>query len=218
MKTLKLPRLALVATIALCSAAVATAAHSQHEPPPRARVRRSQPRRWRAPPSAAPADSPRPLARPLPPGPALPGWRTARPRKRAVARCHAASSQRTGGGAIPRRLLLMNPPPQPDHDPALRALLQAVHSTHPAPSLPPRFQEGVWLRIDRDERRSPTVAPAWWEQLLPSLFRPAYAAAGLATVMIAGIWLGLRDANTRRDQSERTRYVAAVSPFHRTAP
>jgi hypothetical protein len=104
---------------------------------------------------------------------------------------------------------IMIPPPDPIPDPELRALLRAAH---PAPSLPPRFQEGVWRRLERSERSNPT--PGWFESFVAGLLRPAYASIGLAAVMVAGVGLGLRDTEVSNLMTEQARYLAAVSPLH----
>lgn len=103
----------------------------------------------------------------------------------------------------------MNPPPAPNSDPELSKLLRAAH---PAPSLPPRFQEGVWRRLERSERPIPTVA--WVDRLIATLFRPAYASLGLAAVLLAGVWTGSRGDAIQGRRTEQARYLAAVSPLH----
>lgn len=110
----------------------------------------------------------------------------------------------------------MNPPNPNMDDPKLRALLREAH---PAPVLPPRFQEGVWNRLERAERPTKKASPlGWLEQFVRSVLRPTYATASLAAVMFAGAWLGIREGDGRAYRAEQTRYIAAVSPFHRTAP
>lgn len=103
----------------------------------------------------------------------------------------------------------MNPATEPTPDPELRALLRAAH---PAPSLPPRFQEGVWRRLERNELPKPIAG--WFEQWVRGLFRPAYASIGVAAVMVAGVGLGLRDTEASNLRTEQARYLAAVSPLH----
>lgn len=105
----------------------------------------------------------------------------------------------------------MNPSPAPNSDPELSNLLRRAHA---APSLPPRFQEGVWRRLERSQQPSPPVA--WFELLVGRLFRPAYASIGLAAVMFAGGWLGSHGAEVEGRRTEQARYLAAVSPLHRT--
>lgn len=103
----------------------------------------------------------------------------------------------------------MNASPDPTPDPELRALLRAAH---PSPDLPPRFQEGVWQRLERNERSRPSRSG--FDSFVAGLLRPAYASIGLAAVMLAGIGLGLRDNAIGNLRTERARYLAAVSPLH----
>lgn len=103
----------------------------------------------------------------------------------------------------------MNTSPEPTPDPALRELLRAAH---PAPDLPPRFQESVWRRLDRNELPKPTAG--WFEAFAAGLLRPAYASIGLAAVMVAGVGLGLRATEASNLRTEQARYLAAVSPLH----
>ena len=110
----------------------------------------------------------------------------------------------------------MNPPPPNADDPKLRALLR---DAHPSPELPPRFQEGVWRLLDRAGRRGVASGSAgWMEVLVRGLLRPTYATAGLVALMFAGVWLGVREGETRLHRVEQAHYVAAVSPFHRAVP
>jgi hypothetical protein len=110
----------------------------------------------------------------------------------------------------------MNHPDSNADDPKLTAMLQEAH---PAPALPPRFQEGVWQRLERAERQTKKASPlGWLEQFVRNVLRPTYATASLAAVMFVGAWLGIRDGDGQVYRAERTRYLAAVSPFHRTAP
>ena len=105
----------------------------------------------------------------------------------------------------------MKTPNSDSNDPALRAMLRAAH---PAPSLPPRFQEGVWKRLERVETtENKARSGGWLEQLVRRMLQPAYATAMLTAVMLAGTWMGVRDGDQAIDHVERGRYVAAVSPF-----
>ena len=110
----------------------------------------------------------------------------------------------------------MNSPPPNADDPKLRALLREAH---PRPELLPRFQEGVWQRLDRVGRRRESAASNGWIQaLVRGMFRPVYATLGLVAVLFTGVWLGVPDGETRLHRAEKARYLAAVSPFHRTLP
>jgi len=95
----------------------------------------------------------------------------------------------------------MNPDPGSNRcsgeasDDKLREVLRAVR---PLPSLPPRFQENVWRRIEDSEA--------------PVKSGPRFAYATIATLMLAGVLLGTyRGAQTAR-QTEQARYLAAVAP------
>ncbi len=109
----------------------------------------------------------------------------------------------------------MNPPNPIEDDDVLRS---ALKDAHPTASLPPRFQEGVWSRIGRAERLESARGTCGWESWLAQMLRPAWISAGLAGIMLAGIWVGIRDGDSRALQVGRNRYLAAVSPMHRPAP
>lgn len=109
----------------------------------------------------------------------------------------------------------MNLPDPNADDPKLRTLLREAH---PAPVLPPRFQEGVWQRLERSERPTKSASSiGWLEQFIRGVLRPAYATGGLAIMMVVGTWFGIRDGEGQASRDGQTRYIAAVSPFHRTS-
>jgi hypothetical protein len=98
---------------------------------------------------------------------------------------------------------------EPD-DARLHSLLGEARS---APPLPPRFQEAVWRRIERDglSAAGPSV-PVWLDRAVGWLLRPRIAMAGLAAlVLVSGLAGGLSTLNTAR-QSAQARYLAAVAP------
>jgi hypothetical protein len=107
---------------------------------------------------------------------------------------------------------MKTPQPEPD-DQALRRLLREAD---PSAELPPRFRESVWHRIEV-ARREPRENPGWLESLVALLFRPAFATAGLAILMIAGGFLGAQSGRARVEQEAQARYVALVSPLSRVA-
>jgi hypothetical protein len=104
-------------------------------------------------------------------------------------------------------------------DAGLDALLQ---EWKPKASLPPRFQEQVWCRIERAESApAPTVTlaqlfAAWLATKLP---RPALATAYVAVLIVIGAGVGWSQA---RQESERVstelgaRYAQAVDPYQPT--
>ncbi len=82
-----------------------------------------------------------------------------------------------------------------------------------SPSLPPRFQENVWRRIEDAEATARSgKSVAWLEALVALVLRPGFACAALAALMLAGISLGAYSgAQSARHEAE-ARYVASVAP------
>lgn len=92
----------------------------------------------------------------------------------------------------------------PDNRP-LHALLR---ESRPAPGLPPRFQENVWHRIARVPRTSPVAT--WAEALIALLFRPRFAFATVAVLLMLGGFLGSLDGTAQARQAAQDRYLGAV--------
>ncbi|MBE0542875.1 MAG: hypothetical protein IH623_16110 [Verrucomicrobia bacterium] len=94
-------------------------------------------------------------------------------------------------------------------DARLSALL---HESRAAPALPPRFQEGVWRRIERAEAQSSANGNSWLDALIQMVFRPRLAFAAVAALVLAGALLGVREGvNTARHDAQ-ARYLATVAP------
>jgi len=111
-----------------------------------------------------------------------------------------------GGGQNPAALEPMNENMNPD-DAKLGALLR---ESRVSPSLPPRFQENVWRRIEDAE--APVKSGSWLDAFAALVLRPRFAYATVAALMVAGVLLGTyRGAQTVK-QTEQTRYLAAVAP------
>ena len=95
-------------------------------------------------------------------------------------------------------------------DEKLRALLR---ESRLSPSLPPRFQENVWRRIE--DAQAPARSGesiTWLETLVALMLRPRFAYAAFAALMLAGISLGAHSgAQSARHEAE-ARYVASVAP------
>ena len=95
-------------------------------------------------------------------------------------------------------------------DEKLGALLRASRAT---PTLPPRFQENVWRRIE--DAAAPVQSGesiTWLEALVALLLRPRFAYATVAALMLGGIVLGAYNgAQTARHDAE-VRYVTSVAP------
>jgi hypothetical protein len=95
-------------------------------------------------------------------------------------------------------------------DAKLGALLR---ESRVSPALPPRFQEGVWRRIEEAVAPAKSTAGiAWLDALVTLMLRPRLALATATVLIIAGALLGVRDGNQMAHQDAQTRYLAAVAP------
>ena len=95
-------------------------------------------------------------------------------------------------------------------DAKLSTLLRASRT---APALPPRFQEGVWRRIE--EAAVPvkvTGGVTWLDALVTLVLRPRFALATATVLIVAGALLGVRDGNQMAHQDAQARYLAVVAP------
>ena len=113
----------------------------------------------------------------------------------------------------------MNTIPPNENDPALSAVLREWKS---AVSLPPRFQEQVWQRIERAERKAHLPALAW-DRLLnwiaTVLPQPALAVAYVTVLLVVGAtvgWSQARQETTRVSSELGARYAQAVDPYQTT--
>jgi len=98
---------------------------------------------------------------------------------------------------------------EPD-DGKLRTILR---ESRPTPPLPPRFQQAVWRRIEREEAESP--AGSWLarvDQLADWLLRPHWALAGITALLVAGVLAGAVSGIGAVKQAAQERYLAAVAP------
>jgi hypothetical protein len=106
-----------------------------------------------------------------------------------------------------------------ESDPSLRALLR---EWKPQASLPPRFQEQVWRRIERAETApAPSVSLAtvfanWIANRLP---KPALATAYVTVLLVVGAsvgWSQARQETARVTGELSARYAQAVDPYQAT--
>jgi hypothetical protein len=95
-------------------------------------------------------------------------------------------------------------------DAKLSTLLRA---SRPAPALPPRFQEGVWRRLEKaGAPAKATGGISWLDALAALVLRPRFALATVTVLMVAGALLGVRGGNQMAKQDAQARYLAAVTP------
>lgn len=95
-------------------------------------------------------------------------------------------------------------------DDKLNGLLREART---ASSLPPRFQENVWRRIEGDERRNaPRAAGSWLDAVAAWLLRPRLAFAVAAVLVLAGLGFGWSRGDQLARQDAQARYIATVAP------
>ena len=104
-----------------------------------------------------------------------------------------------------------NMKPDPGSAESSDARFSAVLRTaRPSPSLPPRFQENVWRRIE--EAEAPAKSGSWLDAFAALVLRPRFAYATVAMLMVAGVLLGSYQGAQTVRQGEQARYLAAVAP------
>ena len=85
-----------------------------------------------------------------------------------------------------------------------------LHTARISPSLPPRFQQNVWRRIENAE--APVQSESRIEALVSWILRPRLAFASVTILMLAGILLGAQQGAKAARQDAQARYIASVSP------
>ena len=111
--------------------------------------------------------------------------------------------------------MFMEPDRPPENPEPLRKLMREWKVTK---SLPPRFQEGVWKRIERAQAADSTpsvwvVIAHWISTVLP---RPALATAYVAALLALGVtvgWTKARQENARVKDELSQRYVRVLDPY-----
>ena len=117
------------------------------------------------------------------------------------------AADKTSAALDPMKQENINPDP---NDAKLGTLLRA---SRVAPALPPRFQEGVWRRIEEAECAGhSTGGIAWLDALAALVLRPRFALATATVLIVAGALLGVREGSQMAKQDAQARYLAAVAP------
>jgi di/tricarboxylate transporter len=102
----------------------------------------------------------------------------------------------------------MKPENSNSNDARLGALLREARM---APSLPPRFREGVWRRIEESETPA-TVRTGWLDALAAWVLRPRFALATAVVLICAGSVFGVVQGKQANQENAQSRYVASVAP------
>lgn len=92
-------------------------------------------------------------------------------------------------------------------DAKLSALLRQSRSL---PSLPPRFQENVWRRIEDSE--AVTRSDTWLDVLAEMILRPRFALIAATILFIAGAAFGAREGSLTAHRDAQAQYITAVAP------
>jgi hypothetical protein len=109
----------------------------------------------------------------------------------------------------------MNPESNENKD-----LSRLLATWQPDGSLPPRFAESVWRRIEAPQQSVTVwhIVRNWLEQ---ALARPAIGFAYCAVLIAAGAGLGTWRAHEQTAELQeqlQARYVQAISPYHKSPP
>jgi hypothetical protein len=110
--------------------------------------------------------------------------------------------------------------PESENPEPLRRVLRQWQVTEP---LPPRFQEGVWRKIEQAEASAAPAATTtlwtlfrtWLTTMLP---RPVVAVAYLSVLLVVGMAAGYRQARqatAHLDNELGSRYVQSVDPYQK---
>jgi hypothetical protein len=89
-------------------------------------------------------------------------------------------------------------------------LRDVLRTARPSPSLPPRFQENVWRRIEG--AATPVKSGSWLDALAALVLRPRFAYATVTALVLAGALLGTYQGAQTAKQDAQARYVALVAP------
>lgn len=103
-----------------------------------------------------------------------------------------------------------------DNDASLRPLLQEwrVDAT-----LPPRFQEDVWRRIEKQEAGSTTLWQLARRRLEAAFAQPAVAVSYITALVAVGLVLGAKQGqqqSARADVRLEARYVQSIDPYQKS--
>jgi hypothetical protein len=103
-----------------------------------------------------------------------------------------------------------NPMNKENQNPADTRLGALLRASRPSPSLPPRFQEAVWRRIEDAE--APVKPESWLDKLAMLVLRPRFAFATVAALVLAGVLLGAYNGTQAARQDAQAQYLEAVAP------
>ncbi len=114
--------------------------------------------------------------------------------------------------------LFMKPNQIPEGDHSLDKILKQWRVDAP---LPPRFQERVWQRIEREECQPAPSAWMWLRRVLEACVpRPKWAYSYAAILLIVGVvggTLAAQAKSIRMETSLGSRYLQSIDPYQGAA-
>ena len=102
----------------------------------------------------------------------------------------------------------MKPENSDPNDARLGSLLREARAT---PSLPPRFRERVWRRIEEGETPAATKL-SWLDALAAWALRPRFALTAALVLIGAGSIFGAVQGTHTNHENAQSRYVTSVAP------
>jgi hypothetical protein len=102
-----------------------------------------------------------------------------------------------------------------NNDESLRPLLKEWRVNA---SLPPRFQEDVWRRIERQQAASTTLWHLARHRLEAAFARPAVAVSYVTALIAMGLVLGAKQGQQQSARAEvrlEARYVQSIDPYRK---
>lgn len=88
-----------------------------------------------------------------------------------------------------------------------------LREARPTPTLPPRFEESVWRRIEHSQAGLALRLPVTWvDRLASRLMRPRLAMVGIAALILIGGLVGVVDGSMSAREAAKEQYLVAVAP------
>lgn len=101
---------------------------------------------------------------------------------------------------------------QNDSNPEAARLRAILREAATVPTAPPRFQEGVWRRIESAEAGNTVETAGWLDAVVMWALRPKFALTAVTALVLLGAILGVQQGMQTARQDAQARYLAAVAP------
>ena len=112
----------------------------------------------------------------------------------------------TGGGQSATFKNMKENKDLPD-DPQVSALLRQARVS---PSLPPRFQQNVWRRIE--DAGAPAKSESWLDAFANLILRPRFAMTAAAVMLLTGVLTGTLEGRQAARHDAEMAYIESVVP------